>query len=434
MWDYDSIKEAAKERRLKVTDLIALAPQNDPFYVGQPSQVKHGEWFADLWNRFGYLNGVHIRRMHYQLISQETPVVLPNGTPYENTDECWKTLSQAAKVARYLNLVNAAAFVDRRNPAAQSFAANAADDPAVDVTSLDWVDLEMPDMPALPAYTLAGFEGRQRYHLEIWCEKSTMNDILLPIARQYGAVLQTGVGELSITATLEAVTERFARHERPARVFYISDFDPAGLSMPVAVARKMEFWLQEHDDLDVSLSALVLTPEQCRHYNLPRTPIKETERRASRFEERFGAGATELDALEALYPGELDRIVRRALDVYYDHDLARRVAIAKSSVLAELNRQRAAVIARWGSDLTDLNDRYSRLKAQFDAQFAELSQDIADVWHAIRDDLDAAMPDIDDYPVPEAEEVDETDAELYSSARDYLTQLGHYKAFQDRAA
>ena len=27
---------------------------------------------------------------------------------------------------------------------------------------------------------------RQRYHLEIWCEKSTMNDVLVPLCQRYG--------------------------------------------------------------------------------------------------------------------------------------------------------------------------------------------------------------------------------------------------------
>jgi hypothetical protein len=62
--------------------------------------------------------------------------------------------------------------------------------------------------------------------------------------------------------------------------------------------------------------------EQCIEYGLPRTPIKETERRALRFEERFGEGATELDALEALHPGLLREIVLGEVRRYWnpDHD------------------------------------------------------------------------------------------------------------------
>jgi hypothetical protein len=58
---------------------------------------------------------VHLRRVHYVLVSQDPPVLLPHGTPYLNTEACWKVLVQASKPARYLSLVPLDAFVDRRN-------------------------------------------------------------------------------------------------------------------------------------------------------------------------------------------------------------------------------------------------------------------------------------------------------------------------------
>ena len=79
--------------------------------------------------------------------------------------------------------------------------------------------------------------------------------------------------------------------------------------MPVAVARKIEFEIRSNDlDIDIQVRPIILTHKQCKKYRLPRTPIKETERRAAHFEARFGEGATELDALEALHPGELHGI------------------------------------------------------------------------------------------------------------------------------
>ncbi len=52
--DYEMIKQLAKEMGCKVTDLIPLAPQNDPFYTGTPSDWALAEWFAHLWRAFGY--------------------------------------------------------------------------------------------------------------------------------------------------------------------------------------------------------------------------------------------------------------------------------------------------------------------------------------------------------------------------------------------
>ncbi len=44
--DYEQIKLLAKSTGQRVTDLIALAPQNDPFYTGTPSDWALAEWFA----------------------------------------------------------------------------------------------------------------------------------------------------------------------------------------------------------------------------------------------------------------------------------------------------------------------------------------------------------------------------------------------------
>ena len=123
------------------------------------------------------------------------------------------------------------------------------------------------------------------------------------------------------------LAERARQSGRPVRILYVSDFDPGGMSMPVAVARKIEFAvLSEQENLDIQVRPVVLTPDQCVQYRLPRVPLKASEKRAANFEARFGEGATELDALEALHPGELRRILVREIERYYDTSLADEIA------------------------------------------------------------------------------------------------------------
>ncbi len=192
---YEYIKQLARETGARVTDLIPLAPQNDPFYTGTPGDWALAEWFARLWQAFGYSTKVHIRRVHYQIISQSPPVVLPNGKPYENTEECWNILNLASKAARYLQLVDPGAFNDRRNPDPLVYAEHRDYEPEVRASLHLWAsDLRLPSFPEFPEYMVRDFIGSQRYHLEVWCEKSTMNDVLDPLCREYGANLQTGSG------------------------------------------------------------------------------------------------------------------------------------------------------------------------------------------------------------------------------------------------
>lgn len=433
--DYEQIKQLARATGQRVTDLIALAPQNDPFYTGTPNDLALGQWFASLWQSFGYTRGVHIRRVHYQIISQDPPVVLPNGVPYENTMECWDLLNLASKAARYLGLVDPAAFRDRRNPEALVYASHRSYDPEVYASGrLYESELSLPDFPDLPGYTVSGYKGQQGYHLEIWCEKSTMNDVLEPLCQHYGANLQTGLGELSITATLAAV-HRLAQAEKPARILYVSDFDPAGQSMPVAVARKIEYFVRTFGlNVDVRVFPVVLTLEQIQYYSLPRTPIKETERRRVDFETRHGEGAVELDALEALYPGELQTVLSRYLDCYYDASLDERVKQARAVLEQDLANIWQQVVGRYAYEIDQARSEHEEIKHEFEARMATYSERMRELWQAIRGELDLSVPHLERYAPPEPVYQYEIGEGLYNSERDYLEQLDAYKVFQGKAS
>ena len=118
MLDYDSIKGLAKQIGRSTEDLIALARNNDPFYAGVPGRHREGEWFAEIWHRFGFSEGVHIRRIHYVLVSQSEdgqPLLKPDGEPYRNSTNDSGLLNRASLSARYLDLIPLDALVDRRN-------------------------------------------------------------------------------------------------------------------------------------------------------------------------------------------------------------------------------------------------------------------------------------------------------------------------------
>jgi len=422
--DYNDIKQAAKELGCSITDLIALAPQNDPFYVGTKGEHDKARWFADLWRRFGYGSGVHLRRVHYQLVSQDPPIVKPNGTVYENTENDWSYLAIAAKCARYLGLVAPEAFVDRRNPSAILHASYGQDpEPGYWISGTWYGNLEI-DFPELPSVQVDGYEGNlQPYHLEIWVEKTTMNDVLEPLCSRYGANLITGAGELSITAAVDLI-ERVQRAARPCRIFYVSDFDPAGFCMPVSVARKLEFFVKDRGlDQDIRLEPIALTRDQVIAYRLPRTPIKESELRKGAFEDVHGAGAVELDAIEALHPGELQRIMEGAILGYYDQEIAGEARAQKAELAEALANLEADALA-------DIQPEIDALRQEFAETIKDLQARLHDLHPRIVERLEGIDVDLGDYPLPEGRQVQETDGTLFDSTRDYFEQLGRYKAHQ----
>ena len=268
----------------------------------------------------------------------------------------------------------------------------------------------------------------QPYHLEIWCEKSTMKDILLPLCQRYGINLVTGVGEMSHTRCVQCV-DRACKSGKPVIILYISDFDPNGRGMPVAVARKIEFVVRkEGHDLDVQVRPIVLTPEQCIHYRLPRTPLKDTVPGKDRFEERFGAGATELDALEALHPGELARILETEILRYYDDTLDDGIEEVVDEVKAELRKINVKVKRKHAKALKTLTAERKKVMAAIRA----FEKKAKPVLRKIDRDLEAAAPDVDDFEWPEPRDADEDDDPLFDSTRDYVTQVDRYKKHQDK--
>jgi hypothetical protein len=452
---YLAMKALAKRQGCSLETLLALAKKNDPFYCGAPAHVDKAQWFSAVWRTFAYSTAVHLRRIHYQLVSQHDPR-MHDGTPYQNTERCWDYLSDASKAARILGLVLPTAFEDRRNPPAHvpwSLTPEATHPfmtwdtdmifwalPKIQTALSDWLDMRLPQ-PQIEGYDYS--QRHQPYHLEIWIEKSTMDDVLIPFARTYGAVLVTSIGFQSMTRVIELL-HRVAQAEKPARIFYLSDFDPAGDGMPVAVARQIEYWaLQYAPSAEIKLTPLGLTRAQVQQYRLPRIPIKDTDARKAGFEERYGEGAVELDALEALYPGELAVILQDALDPYYDHALADRMADAEREVQADaearwqdeteafqaeieaIEAETAPIYARYQDILEDLN-------TQLSAELEPFAARLAAVRHAVLEAQAGFVFDMPDRPQPEVAPADES-AWLFDSARAYLAQLAVYKVRRNGA-
>ncbi|MCK4302668.1 MAG: hypothetical protein KAY24_00310 [Candidatus Eisenbacteria sp.] len=424
----EEMKTLAKERGLKLSDLSALAVKNDPFMAGSPGDIEKAEWFAGWWKKFGYTSGVHLRRIHYQLVSQDPAPTRPDGKPYENTKSAWLYLVQAAKIARYLGYVDHEAFEDRRNPPPIIYAGYMwGRDPGYHVEGNEF-ELQMPTLAEPPDFTVQGYDKNpQPYHVEVWAEKSTMHDVLKPLCRRYDINLVAGLGELSITAVVQLV-KRMAEADRPVRIFYIADFDPAGYGMPVSVARKIEFLVQDQDR-DVKLEPLMLTGEQVRKYNLPRTPIKETELRRAKFEDAHGGGAVELDALEALHPGQLKRLVEKAILRYHDADIASKARQAKRKLEGMLEAKREEVLGeemleRMAELHSRIEDTLADLKDEIESEATELAELYEKARHRL-EQVEVEMPEM-----PEGRLVWNEAPVLYDSHRSYGEQLESYTRYK----
>jgi hypothetical protein len=176
--------------------------------------------------------------------------------------------------------------------------------------------------------------------------------------------------------------------------------------MPKAVARKVEFTIRKFGlDVDFQLIPVGLTPEQCDQYNLPRTPIKEGDRRKDKFEAIFGRGATELDALEALYPGAMGRILEAEIDNFLDPALERRVAAAFNEQTAPILKVESEIEAKYARETVALATELSSI----DDQLQEVASRAQELWDKMEQELEEGCPDLSDVEIPRSEASGETD-------------------------
>ena len=115
----------------------------------------------------------------------------------------------------------------------------------------------------------------QPYKLVLFGEKTSLEDVLAPIADEHEADLYLPAGEISDTL-LYQMAKVGAEDGRPMVVLCFSDCDPAGWQMPISIGRKLQaFQALEFPELDFQVHRVALTPDHVREYGLPSTPLKD---------------------------------------------------------------------------------------------------------------------------------------------------------------
>jgi hypothetical protein len=449
------LKSQAAELGVPAKRLLAMAPQRDPFNKGTDTDWAMAEWFKKMYDRFGY-PGIHLRRLHYRIANLGGgEVILWDGhTPYENEKYHWGKIQEAFTAARILGLVDSGEFVERRvkEQRVDSIGVNGL--PELDF----WVEpptfhglpvaplSTMPNLigttdlyPNSPDFEVSGYEydpSLQPYVIEVWDEKSGDIDIFRSIAHRYGVNYQPGVGYASIT-NIKRMLRKLADHDKPGRILYVSDFDEAGQNMPIQVARHSQFGCWELTEVakevapEIMVDNAALTREQIDRLNLPPIP---------------GTNKTEIDALEALHPGELRRILESRIEALQDPDLTQKIQNAREEAqetvrdevdsimeehherLQEIQREAQEVVDRYRHYYRSLGEkmaeRYRRLGERYERHIADLKEE-AEEKHA---EIEEALENIDvDLPeLPEAE-VEDTDGWLFDSRRAFLDQTQRFR-------
>ena len=412
--------EEGKKMGLSKSDMLALS--TDPFFVGSPDEYESARWIADLWDRMmaKRKKALHLRGFHYWIQSQGIQLpnaylmrkekkagIKPGKYAHDDPARSWDFLLSSAKVARYLGIGTWDKLVDLKHPDPSDYDSywvgmGLSRTGVVDIQSelngkLDGlVDEFIRELAARgPRYHE---EGYQMYHMEVWCEKNSMGFVIDPACKRYGACYQPLVGQSSVEKVNLAAARaiRAARAGKRVRLFYIADWDRYGWGMVTAVARKLEFMTKD-ESLDLKLTRLALNDDHINAFNLPKAP-------------KHGEAVVELDALEAIHPGELGKIVEEALKPYYDG--------ARPSIVRDENYRIREVV----KGMLEEKLRVPLQQAFEGIDLAGIAGEL-DLTQAINPEFKPPVPD---------HWVDDGDGNwVLDSARNYWVQLEEYRRYKD---
>ena len=406
----EELLRQAKKRQISASDVKILS--TDPFFVGSDTDYANAQWAANLWDKMmaRRKKPLHLRGFHYWVQSQG--IAKPDGVKYAHVDPAkdWTFLLKAAQLARYLGLGEWKGLVDLKHPEPIDYdnywvGSGLEKTGEVDIQgALDGKLEGLVDefigelLRESPRYHN---EGYQMYHQEVWVEKNSMGAFINPVCKRYDACYQPLIGQSSVEkvnlAAMRAV--RAAGVGKKVRIYYIADFDRYGWSMVSAVARKIEFMMLQQGliDKDVKLTRLALNEDHIAKFNLPKAP-------------KHGEAVVELDALEAIHPGELGKIVEAALAPYYD---------TESPKIVDAENRRIRDVVR--------KELEEKLREPLKEAFKEV--DIT----TLAGDIDLENAIDPDFEVPEPGHVIDDSGDrtwMYDSKRSYWSQWEAYRAYK----
>lgn len=329
------IEEARHSTGLSLARLTVQAPQRDPYRLDTPAHRARGQWLADAIKQVLGPDRIHLRGLHYRLLGR---VNMLNGKPYINDDPTWTWLSEdVIKPARFLGYVDWRQLRDQRN--AEPTVYRDRFEPPTWRLDAGEVEIWLPET-LTPRLRVVGDLYRQPYQQIIVAEKSGLGDLVHPIARRYNATLAMPNGEWSDQQLYDTLADAIENDGRPVVIHQLGDFDPGGWTMAISTARTAQALVDsQFDGLELKVQAPALTREQCIDWDLPSTPLKETERRADKWLAAMGREQTELDAAVALAPRQFAEAVANSLRQYHDPHVAARAAEVRSELQAEANQR-----------------------------------------------------------------------------------------------
>jgi hypothetical protein len=164
----------------------------------------------------------------------------------------------------------------------------------------------------------------QAHYVEVWVEKAAMQSFFGQVTNELHVPLFPTRGYPSLTSLKEAADRLQAESDgKKVTILYYGDFDPSGVEITEYVRKR----LLSDFGVDAEVERIAINGDHIEEFSLPTAPPKQSDSRTARFEQEHGPATVEL---EAFRPDDLTRLVRDAIERYFDDDVHRRTQRAQA--------------------------------------------------------------------------------------------------------
>jgi hypothetical protein len=148
------------------------------------------------------------------------------------------------------------------------------------------------------------------YYCEVWCESRSIAGVIQDDCNELAVSLYPAGGFSSITLAYQAaeyINDQYDDAGKPCIIFYIGDYDPAG----VLIDKSIEKELREHlnDGIELEFERIAISKEQIQEYDLPEKPRKATDRRVLDLKQTVEAEAMPAGVMRALLREKIESLL-----------------------------------------------------------------------------------------------------------------------------
>ncbi|SDX63080.1 hypothetical protein SAMN04515617_105151 [Collimonas sp. OK242] len=146
------------------------------------------------------------------------------------------------------------------------------------------------------------------YRCEVWCESRSIASVIQKDCTELAVDLYPCGGFSSLSFVHEAAeAHNYSDDGRPLIIFYIGDYDPAGVIIDVALERELRLHLKP--SIKLHFQRIGINEDQIALYDLPTKPRKESDTRSLQVASTVEAEAMPARILRALLRQQIEELL-----------------------------------------------------------------------------------------------------------------------------